>query len=397
MPENKKPFFSVVLPTKNRPALLPDAIRSVLLQDFDDFELIISDNFNDERTRQAIQPFLGDARVRYLRAEEELSMPEHWEFATANPRGQYVTVLTDRSVLKQGALRAIHHALMETGGEIPVCSWRWAGYDELSGIVTGDSGDVRTAKAEVLESKNVVQEYANKPINSPYKLPRGLNSCYRADIAQEMRARYGGLFLPLNPDYFSAFALLAICDQILYFDTPLSLSQGGTISNGGKGMDGTAELYLRSLKVARYYDYVPIKSPLVKNTIWNDLLAAREMVGGNLRSLGVDWVVYFIDCYKELLQKLGVRTNSSSVLGVLFAEWHRALTSFDAETQMAVMHETKELGKLKRRMLWRRSAVGISARALKHFVYRMFSIRQKRKAGRIRSPSVLAAAGFQSA
>ena len=49
-----KPFFSIVIPTKNRPELLRDAIRSVLLQNFDDYELIVSDNFNDERTKKLL-------------------------------------------------------------------------------------------------------------------------------------------------------------------------------------------------------------------------------------------------------------------------------------------------------------------------------------------------------
>ncbi len=57
------PFFSVVNPTKSRPTPLQDAIQSVLLQDFDDYELIVSNNFDDERTRQVVEPFLGHPRA----------------------------------------------------------------------------------------------------------------------------------------------------------------------------------------------------------------------------------------------------------------------------------------------------------------------------------------------
>ena len=45
---SRQPFFSIVIPTKNRPEYLRESIQSVLLQDFTDYELIVSDNFNDK-------------------------------------------------------------------------------------------------------------------------------------------------------------------------------------------------------------------------------------------------------------------------------------------------------------------------------------------------------------
>lgn len=376
----------------NRHFLLPDAINSVLLQEFGDFELVISDNHNDERTRQAIEPFLRDPRIRCRRTNEVLSMPEHWEFATGELFGKYVMVLTDRSVLKKGALRAIYDGISEAGGSPPVCSWRWAGYDEMSGVVSGDHGSAVDAKPEVLQAVNIAQEFADNPVNSPYKLPRGLNSCYRADVADEIRAKFGGFFLPLTPDYSSAFMLLAKCDTVLYFDTPLFLSQGGAISNGGKCMEKTAAAYLQTLRVGNYYAHVPIKSPLVKNTIWNDLFTAKAEAGGNLNKIHIDWFIYFVDCYKELLQKLGSPANSEKLIKELFDEWRRALASADSATQHRVLEKVGHLSKLKRRMRWRRSFVGVSANALKQFGYQLLGLK-KRKTVPCHA-SVLEAAGF---
>ena len=44
------PRFSIVMPTRNRAALLPWAIRSALEQRFDDFEVVVSDNASSDRT-----------------------------------------------------------------------------------------------------------------------------------------------------------------------------------------------------------------------------------------------------------------------------------------------------------------------------------------------------------
>lgn len=56
---------SVILPTHDRPALLPRAARSVLDQDFGDLELIVVDDGSRSRAEQTLLPF-GDPRVRVL-------------------------------------------------------------------------------------------------------------------------------------------------------------------------------------------------------------------------------------------------------------------------------------------------------------------------------------------
>ena len=51
------PLFSIVIPTFNRSDLFPYAVRSILNQTFEDFEIIISDNCSDDDTagsRQAV-------------------------------------------------------------------------------------------------------------------------------------------------------------------------------------------------------------------------------------------------------------------------------------------------------------------------------------------------------
>jgi len=60
----KNPKVSVILPTFNRAAYLPDAIESVLCQTFRDFELVIVDDGSTDNTRQIVQMY-PDKRIRY--------------------------------------------------------------------------------------------------------------------------------------------------------------------------------------------------------------------------------------------------------------------------------------------------------------------------------------------
>jgi len=70
---NKTPFFSVCIPTYNRANFLPQAIESVLAQDFTDFELIICDNASTDNTQEVVEKY-QDKRIRYCRYEDLVNM-----------------------------------------------------------------------------------------------------------------------------------------------------------------------------------------------------------------------------------------------------------------------------------------------------------------------------------
>lgn len=63
------PAVSVLVTTYNRAALLPRAIRSVLEQDFRDFELIVIDDASRDETPDVMRTF-SDSRIRHLRNAE---------------------------------------------------------------------------------------------------------------------------------------------------------------------------------------------------------------------------------------------------------------------------------------------------------------------------------------
>lgn len=62
------PTVSVLVPTFNRANLLPRAVKSVLAQDFKDFEVIVLDDCSQDKTPDVVHGF-GDPRVRYIRNE----------------------------------------------------------------------------------------------------------------------------------------------------------------------------------------------------------------------------------------------------------------------------------------------------------------------------------------
>ncbi|HEV8389804.1 MAG TPA: glycosyltransferase family 2 protein, partial [Dongiaceae bacterium] len=64
-----RPLISVILPTRNRAALLPTAIGSIKAQTYDYWELLIVDDGSSDATPSVVAGFLADPRIRLLRKD----------------------------------------------------------------------------------------------------------------------------------------------------------------------------------------------------------------------------------------------------------------------------------------------------------------------------------------
>lgn len=88
------PTMSVCIPTRNRMEMLREAIESVLVQTFDDFELIISDNASTDRTEDVVGAF-HDGRIRYVKLERDVGAIGNFNHCLGMARGRYVCILND--------------------------------------------------------------------------------------------------------------------------------------------------------------------------------------------------------------------------------------------------------------------------------------------------------------
>ncbi len=90
----KPPLVSVLVPTYNYARFLPEAIASVLAQNFRDFELIIIDDRSTDNTAAIVEPFCRqDDRVHFSINSINLGMVKNWNHCLHQARGEYIKFL----------------------------------------------------------------------------------------------------------------------------------------------------------------------------------------------------------------------------------------------------------------------------------------------------------------
>ena len=133
-------------------------------------------------------------------------------------------------------------------------------------------------------------------------LPRGLNSCVRADVVEIIRqSPAGALCLPYTPDYTMAFLQLAFVDTIVHLPYPLGLSRiaagtGKTVVMR-KNQSAIKRFFGEAGGMDKSYRLMPIKSSDVQNLLYNDYMEMRALVGGNLSEIEIPMREYFINFY----------------------------------------------------------------------------------------------------
>jgi len=340
------PFFTVLVPTMNRFQLLESAVGTIMRQTFTDFELIVSDNSSDEeskmRNRATVEEFADDSRVRYIRPDRWMNMPDHWEFATRHASGRYVVILTDRHVMRPSALQFLHVQINHLQEDSKVVSWQPGSAFSRSGTVNSVPF---TGASEVLDSMQELCEFAKcaqwrfSPIWHN-RLPRMLNSCYRFDVAQTIRKNHGRLFMPSNPDYTCAYLLLAYTDRFTYLDRPLFMHHGNQ-GNGNNILLYGGKEYISSLGDEDLSAELPVPLRTATNLIIRDLLMIKNLVGTRLSNISLDLVGYFMCNYRELM--IMERLGSQVDVRALYAQWSEGIQMLTTEQQKQIEVFVSEL------------------------------------------------------
>lgn len=114
------PLVSVVVPTRNRAALLARAVRSVLAQTFDDFELIVVNDASTDNTSDVLATF-ADPRLRVLERGKNSGAAAARNAGLREARGRYLAFCDDDDFWYVDKLRVQVKALDAAPADVGLC------------------------------------------------------------------------------------------------------------------------------------------------------------------------------------------------------------------------------------------------------------------------------------
>lgn len=231
------PLFTVIIPQKNRAEYLSHTIRTCMLQDYPNFEVIISDDCSEDNSVEVAEDLAKrDSRIKVFAHKEHLGMRDNFEFALNQVRPGYVMALGGDDGLVPGAIWKMYKLLKETGREL--LTWKYA---EFLYPRTSDSSKNMLIvtrnhqKPEIIKSKDFLSGINDSMYYLVDKCPmfyiKGVASTMLVDRVKS-RTSDGCFYYCPTPDGFSGVVLAGEVEDFVFTYEPLSMGGNTTKSQG---------------------------------------------------------------------------------------------------------------------------------------------------------------------
>jgi glycosyltransferase involved in cell wall biosynthesis len=305
-----EPYFSIVIPTRNRSDLLRRALRSALWQTLDDFEVVVFDNASDDNT-PAIHREFNDSRIRYVRPQNWLIPQVAFEEAYKVSRGKYLHTIGDDDALLPHCLEKAKSIIDKYDANF-VCFSTKCFYHYSDWIDDFRKNTLLfqefTRRETILDSATELKSIYNFHFTTE-RHPNVMNSFFRKSDIDHLLAKHGQILLDEQMgDISIAIFFLNLTKRYVLLDEPLQVAGSSGRSNSANQamvMERSPEAITEEFrmwfadkdKVNRYLDGVPIKMPLWSNFQIATMLRQRKILNLDLQ---IDWVAYFKKMWRAL-------------------------------------------------------------------------------------------------
>lgn len=277
--EELQPFFSIVIPTRNRHEMLFYSIKTILQQSFTNYELIICDNNSSQETQEVASSFDSE-KIKYIRSNQSISMTENWELAVSHAAGKYIAVIADNDGFIDGSLTFLFKLLQKR--DFPEVI-RW----EKNEFIWPDIGTeqnnqlvLRTnPRAEVLNSNDIILNVLAGEMKFQM-LPMIYNSIISISLIKKIKAETGRVFNSISPDLYTGFSFSYLSKSYLSINIPITVGGTSAKSNGLNCMKKSNQI-VDEFKALSEASFSPIHPdvPFIKTIfsgIYDSFLRAQE-------------------------------------------------------------------------------------------------------------------------
>jgi len=249
----ENPFFSIVLPTSDKPELIDYCLYSIEQQVFTDYEVILSDNYVNKKCNKIVEKYTN-IRIKYINPDHHLGMNKNWEFALQYTRGKYVIFMGDKYMLYPDALQKIFEMSLDNDSPDIINWWSDGTQPEnVSNITDLGSQSVRyrpivlgVKKPEMYSPSIEIRRRRDEAGFGNLEREKGLyfrgklyNGAFSKTLIDKILGENKSLFPPCNPDFTSLALGLKYADRCLdicdYLGMYIAVKGNGSVMHSRKG------------------------------------------------------------------------------------------------------------------------------------------------------------------
>jgi glycosyltransferase involved in cell wall biosynthesis len=269
MCDSIKPLVTIVIPTRERADKLKFTLETVLDQENDNFQVVVSDNFSQDNTKEIVDAF-ADPRVTYVNTGVRLSMSDNWDFAFKHVQGAYVIYIGDDDGLMPGAINKLEEMIKTKPS--PIYCWECHEYMWPFDGNPPKIGLIAPVRCSYEIDLNKITRFSlGWGGLRDHLLPRVYYSAVSSSILEAIREKTGRVFHSQAPDLFSGYALPAFSNKAVNVGEALTV-----IGYSGKTVSAV-QRFFREYGNYQFHSTLFPKAPIAINHIQDSTLVAMDM------------------------------------------------------------------------------------------------------------------------
>lgn len=231
------PKFTVIIPQKDRAEYLIHTLRTCMLQDYPNFEVIVGDDCSEDNSVEMVRELQRkDPRIKLLAHENHVGMRDNFELALDQVQEGYVMALGGDDGLAPNAIWRMYEIIKETGVEL--LTWSQAQFKYP--MREGETGFFTVPRRSFRGVKMVKSsDYLNKIARSMNYMTDDCPMFYVKGVAStklvekvKQRTPDGKFYYCPTPDGYSGVVLAGEVEEFAYTKEPLSLAGDSPKSQG---------------------------------------------------------------------------------------------------------------------------------------------------------------------
>ncbi|MGF1688930.1 glycosyltransferase, partial [Photobacterium japonica] len=176
--KNKKPLITVIVPCYNAEKTIECTVRSVLSQTYQNFELILVDDFSTDNTLLKIKEIAGtDPRIVVISNSENLGQGISRNNGIDIAKGEYISFLDADDIFEVDFLSVLYSALVEADADISECPIRYI----------FDNHNYMSGSPEGIVSGEHCQYRIDIDDGLPYLSPHPVNKLYKRSLFNDTK------------------------------------------------------------------------------------------------------------------------------------------------------------------------------------------------------------------